>query len=63
MNWNNNRTNSNNNVGLRCDCGFTSNPPQAEQWSDRDMLSCLGRNLCGAFFLVGRTAEDQKDQT
>lgn len=52
-NLNNNRGNSNNNVGFRADCGFTSYPAR-EQWSHRDALSGFKRNHHAPLFLVGR---------
>lgn len=51
-NWNNNRANSNNNVGGRCDYSFASKPERAK-WSYRDILSGVKRNIFTPFFLVG----------
>ena len=43
-NWNNNRTNTNNNVGFRSD--YFSYPHSADcaEWKNRDVLSCDTRN-------------------
>ncbi len=52
VNWNNNRSDSNNNVGLRADCGFPSNPgpgmvePQGygiRPWAKAPMGPLFGR--------------------
>lgn len=51
-NLNNNRTNSNNNVGFRADCGFPSDSAR-KQWSYRDAPSCVTRNRAAPLFLVG----------
>lgn len=46
LNLNNNRTNSNDNVGLRAsDYDATSRSDVRAQWSHRDVSSCLGRAL------------------
>lgn len=52
-NLNNNRTNSNNNVGFRADCGFPSYSAR-KQWSNRDAPSCVTRNRAAPLFPVGR---------
>ena len=52
VNFNNNRTNSNNNAGGRADYGFTSRPTQGK-WNCRDMVSCFVRTMIAPFFLVG----------
>jgi len=48
----NNRSNSNNNVGFRADCGFSSYSAR-KQWSHRETLSCIMRTPSAPFFLVG----------
>lgn len=46
LNLNNNRTNSNVNVGLRAsDYDAASKPAVRAQWSHRDVSSCSGRAL------------------
>ena len=52
VNLNNNRTNSNNNVGGRADYGFASRSFSWIQWNCRDMTSCLVRIMIAPFFLV-----------
>lgn len=57
LNWNNNRTNSNNNTGWRCDC-ISSNRAIADSGRTGigyPALGEIGRNL-----LFGRATEDQK---
>jgi hypothetical protein len=52
-NLNNYRSNSNDNVGLRADCGFPSYSAR-KQWSHRDALSRVTRNVLIPLFLVGK---------
>ena len=59
LNWNNNRTNSNNNVGWRCDC-ISSNRAYAD--SGRTGIGYPASGEIGKNLLFGRTqSEDQKD--
>lgn len=60
LNWNNNRTNSNNYVGGRLDYGFTSKPIRAK-WSCRDIVSGFKRNLITLFFLVGNCPTTRRE--
>jgi len=54
VNWNNNRTNSNNNVGFRADCN-ASNPAMG-QWNYRDGRFQHYAKSTGGVFLVGPRA-------
>lgn len=51
VNWNNTRSNSNNNVGGRSDYDFSSRP--AGKWNHRDGISCATQNMFTPVFLVG----------
>lgn len=53
MNWNNNRSNSNNNIGSRGDYSFTSKSVNGYCGTTGMRLSGLGRNLSAVLSLVG----------
>lgn len=50
---NNYRSNSNNTVGFRADCGSPSYSAR-KQWGNRDVVSCVTRNRITPFFPVGQ---------
>jgi hypothetical protein len=65
LNLNNNRTNSNNNVGFRSADYDSASRPLLAQWSHRDVVSCSGvarQNLPRAP-LSGSASERQRERT
>lgn len=65
LNLNNNRTNSNNNVGFRAADSDSASRPARVQWSHRDVVSCSGpprRNLL-FWLLSGSASEGQEPAT
>jgi hypothetical protein len=57
LNLNNNRTNSNNNIGFRAADYDPPSDSERKQWSHRDVASCAGnarRNRTASTFLVAK---------